>query len=314
MTKAIKLMASDGTTEANAGQDGLRLVVDAGTTVTFTAELEGFDPPPASLELHAGGAEVETFAGEPPSLTATRLVAATASFTAREPDSGTTSNPVVVSIKPKPDGGGGGPLGAGGEEESTVVEAAPGHFDKEFAAITGAAAAVVATAIVLTTVGALRNIPLPRPISTLTTGQLQAGTFGERIAAGLAVASLGVGALLLAIGGWLGALETRGRLTVTVKTTVASGKRAGFAGVGGDIVNGMEKLTRMRAVVAVLACGTLLIFASLVMAWDLAGAGAPASNTGATTATSGAPPTPAPGPTSTAPATSTTASPPTSTP
>lgn len=317
MTEEIKLTASDGATEAKAGQDGLRLVVDAGTTVTFTAVLEGFDPAPASLELHLGGAKVKTFAGKPPRLTVTHLVEAGAEFTARAPGSVTKSNPVTVSFRPKLAGGGDGPPGGGsGNTDSTVVEAAPGHFDPTFAAVTGSAAVVVGGAIVVTTIGALTKISLPRPVSTLMTGQVQAGTFGERIAAGLTVASLGVGALLLAVGGWLGALETRGRLTVKVtKTAPDARERAGVASaaIGGDIVKGMEKLTRMRAVVAVLACGTLLIFASLAMAWDLAGAGAPASTTGASTTTGGATPTSAPGPTSTststAPRSTTTASP-----
>ena len=91
--------------------------------------------------------------------------------------------------------------------------------------------------------------------------QLLDGTFGQRVASIVIVIGAGFGGILLVVGAWLAAIETRGRLRAPLKG--GAGAKGAGDGLAADqlnaIANIFDKARRLRGSISVVIAGFLIL-------------------------------------------------------
>lgn len=192
------------------------------------------------------------------------LVEGTHSFTCtgKEGDSTTTSTstPLVVFVAKAADD----PV-TPKTPEPGVDESAVGEYDKPFAAWTFVAVLALSIVVLVAGLMIVAAIKIPnQAFIELGDNQQVYGTWSERLGSIVAVVTLVVGAIVLLLGVWMGGLETRGRLRDPKLAAEAAKAQTRAGSVDGDAIAAvLEKLRRMRATVAVIAAGALLVLCAL---------------------------------------------------
>lgn len=163
-----------------------------------------------------------------------------------------------------------------------VFEVEKGLWDQRFAWVTGILAGVAIVLEIILTASITSSIGLASAAQTVAQGEVINGTFVERFGAYLAVIALMLGVAILTFGGWLAALELRGRLSAAKPTTVSVAAPPGSKELTGfepsvvlEAVGTMaEKLGRVRGTVAVFAAGIVLVVCALAVGATLIAASA----------------------------------------
>lgn len=158
--------------------------------------------------------------------------------------------------------------------EHVVAEVEPGHYDGRFAGWTGFAVFVLVAALVVVVGVAALRIAFPDAPMPLPQDQWMSGTYAERVAhAVLLIVSAG-GVALLLIGGWLAAMETRGRVRRRVKVTQTGETTRGLGDeTGKAIATVVDALRQARGTVAVLSVAGIVLVAVLWAATRIAVSG-----------------------------------------
>lgn len=175
---------------------------------------------------------------------------------------------------------------AGGGEN--VVLPPIGEWSRGFAWVTGITAAVLYIVVVGAVIQRLVDIGVPDQVLNVGENQEISGTFGESLAATLLLLGVALGALLTVFGGWMAALEVRGRMTskpVVAPVGVARGPE------GVDIPGMIDKAAKLRGTVATLLAGVAIMLGVVWGAGKLADEETPPTTT--TTTQPGQPATPA---------------------
>ena len=253
----------------DSGTDNKITVAKKGDEVTFTATVEGATAS-TKLELRDATKKLADFTGTGKTRTAKWLAqdavvhAAVVGESAKSSDYTVAVKPAVVAA-----------VAAPAADPAKVAEPEPGEFDAVFAIWTGIVAVVVLVVVAIALWGVFDAFRVPHILTKVGSGEVITGTFSERFAAKAILAVLALGGVLLVAGAWTGSLETRGRLNKPrpkpepVVVVDVEGKE-GLAVVGDAAGKILEKLTVMRAVVAVLACGTGQAIAVTVVAAAIA--------------------------------------------
>jgi hypothetical protein len=148
-----------------------------------------------------------------------------------------------------------------------------GEYDGAFTYITLAVVAAV-TAVGLYVLATSSAIELPG----LNAKAPEFGTFAERLRTFVVVAVLIAGIAALAVGGWLAALEVRGRLRRTVKLPQAAAERAATI----DVPKILDSASKLRGTIAVLASAVALLLGAL---WTVGRTPSPSDNSTTTPST-----------------------------
>ncbi|TXN32047.1 hypothetical protein [Lacisediminihabitans profunda] len=204
-------------------------------------------------------------------------------------------------------GGGGEPFDGAEPPDTYVFEVEKGLWDQRFAWITGIVTGVAIVLEIILTASITSSIGLASAAQTVAKGDVINGTFVERFGAYLAVIALMLGVAIITFGGWLAALELRGRLSVAKPTTVTVAAPPGSKELAGfepsvvlEAVGSMaEKLGRVRGTVAVFVAGIVLVVCALAVGVTLIAASAVSGDTAPSpSASSTTTPTPSPTPSS----------------
>jgi hypothetical protein len=187
-----------------------------------------------------------------------------------------------------------------------VFEVEKGLWDQRFAWVTGIVTGVAIVLEIILTASITSSIGLASAAQTVAKGDVLNGTFVERFGAYLAVIALMLGVAILTFGGWLAALELRGRLSVAKPTTVSIAAPPGSNELSGfepsvvlEAVGTMaEKLGRVRGTVAVFVAGIVLVVSALAVGATLIAASAVNADSAAPIPTSPTPAAPSPTPSS----------------
>lgn len=199
-----------------------------------------------------------------------------------DPEHGTTyiatlENPPLsdqVAVRPKP----AAPSADGGGDANQAIEVEPGQYDGKFALLSGLALLLLSLIVLNEFWGRWPKIEMSP--STLTDGRA-VDTKAEQGFIFIAMLGVAIAAVLLIAGAWLGALETRGRLTV--RLPVPSGTRGPDRGLVESAIENADKilgrLTLMRGTIAVITAGIAILLMALAASCQVAVSshGAPAS-------------------------------------
>ncbi len=181
-----------------------------------------------------------------------------------------------------------------GPADGAITEVDIGEMDPGFAYFGGVFTAVLVALLAIGMWLTLRGIALPAESTTLGPGQVLSGGYGERVSSIVLVLAAFTGIILLVVGAYLAALETRGRLRTVKVTQPDDGDRGPLGDTSDLVVKGLqvvvENLRFMRGTVAVLLTGLLLLgiamWASVSLASPTVVSPAPAPTSTGTTASS----------------------------
>lgn len=151
--------------------------------------------------------------------------------------------------------------------QESVKETSIGDYDKFFTYITLALVAVACSAILWTVGTVIRRISLPE---TVTDDAEVFGTWSERAGSITTLLALGAGMVLLVLGAWLAALETRGRLRLRMTSGGSDKGTPRGADLSASIkalAEVIEKFKTVRGSIAVLIAGTFVVAAAC---WSVA--------------------------------------------
>lgn len=165
-----------------------------------------------------------------------------------------------------------------GEENggAPVNETSIGGYDKVFTYVLLAIVVVACLAISLAVWTVVQRILLP---NSAETGVELFGTWAERTAAITILVALGAGVVVLLLGAWLAALETRGRLHLRVPVEKT---RGGVSESLKALAEVIEKFKTVRGSIAVLIVGAVVVGAACWAAASMATIGNSPSPTGGT--------------------------------
>lgn len=171
-----------------------------------------------------------------------------------------------------------------------------GEFDRDFAFRTLIALGVISAAVIVGIWFVISRVLLPAPGVFIPQDQVVDGSFGQRAAFIVLIIGAGVGGITLAIGAWLAAIETRGRLRANLKGNEAGkGDGAGVAAAElAEVANIIDKARRLRGSLAVVIAGGLIVALSMWGVRPLASTPTVASPTPSATATASATAAPTP--------------------
>lgn len=273
---ALEIKTTAATKVAGVATVESPLTVPAGTVVVFTAMVTPTpttDPVPDTLALYAGdsatGATLKKGAtvNDVTTYSAEYTPTADSEYQARDGANAAAAGDTSVTIKVTPV--------TPAPATDPLDDLKNGLFDKGFTARTGAVALLLALVVVVLTARGVAAVELPARTAVLTDTEIPFGTFPERVAAIVAISALGLGALVLIVGAWMGLLETRGRLKLVPATTVEvpNAEHVGImdlgtpAGALKDILTSggalMDSFKGMRATAAALFCGAVVVLAAL---------------------------------------------------
>lgn len=252
--------------EAKAGTDGSVRALTAAkdSVVTFKLEADAaIDSPSITRQESAQPIQVEfEIAADQKSATAEYTVTEFGTFVASAKVGGAqTSGADVVRLNEA------APPSANGSqsENDKPSELEVGEFDRDFALQTLIVPAVISVAIVAGIWSVISRVLLPAPGALIPPDQVVDGTFGQRAAFIVLVIGAGVGGITLAIGAWLAAIETRGRLRANLQGKDAGkGDGAGVAAAElAEVANIIDKARRLRGSMAVVVAGFLIVALSM---------------------------------------------------
>lgn len=262
MAFSLTAVGEDGKeAEANGSGSVLSLTVAEGSSVTFKLQADqDIDAPELNRQDDGRSISLEfELAADKKSAEAKYVVTQFGTFTAKAKVAGseTSADNFVKLVKrsstpaPAPDDG--------------PSELEIGELDRPFAYVTLVFVAAVAAAIGAAVWSVISRVELPGPGVVFSTDQVVDGTFGQRAAFIVLINGAGIGGITLAIGAWLAAIETRGRLRAPVK----AGAPSKGAGVGVEaaeldaIANIVDKARRLRGSMAVVIAGGVVLAISM---------------------------------------------------
>lgn len=159
------------------------------------------------------------------------------------------------------------------QDDGVVAEIGPGELDKPFLIGTSVFIAVLALLVLGGAGYLISRIKLTDTTQVVGVDKWVSGTNAEAIAGVTQLLAVAAGTVLVFVGGWLAALEVRGRLRRKLTTTV-SGRAAVTRGVATDAGEAAAKVIEVlkgaRGTIAVLSVGAILIFGALFAATQVA--------------------------------------------
>jgi hypothetical protein len=237
-----------------AGQPAAATVVTNTPTVLLTAKAE-----PAGETVNwtwtKDGKAVEGVADATLSVqVGTQAVVVTATAKSAADGTSKTSDPLTLEPKAATPAANAGAAGEGAGDP--VSELAVGEYDPQFALVAGATLGFLAVLVILLLNGFVADT--------------HGGSAAEQLRLVAVTGAMYVGALLLAAGAWLAAIETRGR----ARRVAVSARSAPHRGATAeDVGKVLDAARRLRGTIAVLAAGTALLLGAL---WTVGRASIPA--------------------------------------
>ncbi len=157
------------------------------------------------------------------------------------------------------------PAGSGvSEPVDDVLEPKVGEMDPVFAYVTLAVLGVFALVFLIIAWHTVASITLPQVNGVHHRAAY--GSWSERIASIVSILALAVGTVVIFIGAWLGALETRGRLRQRTQTAKLFQSHAAGGLTSAELANLsdiLDKASKLRGAIAVVVAGTLIVLCSL---------------------------------------------------
>ena len=145
---------------------------------------------------------------------------------------------------------------------SPVTEIEVGEMDRPFALISLLVLGAFAGVIVFIAWRIVSRIALPAS-TVVADDAIVFGTWAERSASIVYIVALAGGLVILLVGAWLAAIETRGRLRIhtdVVAIDPKTGKRSSLDAQSADAIGGvLGKARRFRGAIAVVIAGVLII-------------------------------------------------------
>lgn len=185
------------------------------------------------------------------------------------------------------------PEGGTNDGGPAVNELQVGELDRPFLYITLGFVALLSLAVAAAVWNVIGRVELPEA-EAIETGKAIVGTWGERVASVVLMIGLGAGIIVMFIGAWLGAIETRGRL----RANLSKDPNKGFSATSDElkaIAEILDKARRLRGSIVVVLSGAFIAAISIWGVNAMAGDGATPAPTNSTTST--VKPTPIPTPT-----------------
>ncbi len=186
------------------------------------------------------------------------------------------------------------------DDRSRVVDVAIGEFDPWFTRIGAIFTFLVVVGLGYAAKELIQDVAVPLESAVLRDVDVPNGTFAERSAGRIQMLSAALGGMLLAVGAFLAALETRGRLTarVTQKGGPSEGEERGLLApeAGDALAKVLAELRTVRGTIAALAVGAVLLCGSLWASASTATSDSMPALTGGTGPAGGTGPTGATGP------------------
>jgi hypothetical protein len=277
---ALKVTASAGDTEAQSSEDGtlLTLVVAADDEIVIKLDGEGavIDGPELfrKEDNRAIAAEFESATGS-----------STATTTIKVPtDFGTIVAKANLAGTPT-DGGSGIKLSKRDAEvvknpQDKPSEIEVGELDRTFAYITLSFVVLITAAICFAVWSVVSRITFSPAGTLVAKSQVIDGSFGQRAALVVLIITAAVGAVVLLVGAWLAALETRGRLRARIvgESSKGSGVAAALDSPALDsLAKVIEASRRIRGSIAIVLSGAVILALSIWGVNALTGTGSAAN-------------------------------------
>jgi hypothetical protein len=275
----LKLTAKTDTAEATPGVDEtkLHLTVAEGAEVIFKLDLDGegtIDGPILTRQESNAAIEEGQASDDNKSVTWKYTLTENGTFvgSAKIDEESVTSNSVELVKSTAP--GTHGPVAT--EDKPSELEV--GELDRTFAYVTLGFVVLIAIAVGLVVWSVVSRITLPAAV--LAEDQLPNGTFGQRAGSIVLVFGAGIGAVLVTLGAWLAAIETRGRLRASIKErTDDKGADVGVAEPElKAVAEIIDKARRLRGSMAVVIAGFFILAISMWSVGSITGV-TPASGT-----------------------------------
>ncbi|WP_157157573.1 hypothetical protein [Diaminobutyricimonas sp. LJ205] len=156
------------------------------------------------------------------------------------------------------------PSGPASTTESKPSELEIGELDRPFAYVTLAFVVLLSAAVGITVWSVISRVLLPSAGALVAEDELVDGSFGQRMASIVLVIGAGFGGIVITIGAWLAAIETRGRLRAPIKGAATKGASEGLAKDELEaIAKIMDAARRLRGSIAVVLSGFFILAISM---------------------------------------------------
>ncbi|MCK0110938.1 hypothetical protein MWU75_02135 [Ornithinimicrobium sp. F0845] len=171
----------------------------------------------------------------------------------------------------------------------SVAEIAVGEYDSAFAKRGFIALVIAVVTVAVFQLIWISEVTVPDTTATLTDDQQVMGTFAERMVSRVVLIGATTGIILLLVGAYLAALETRGRLRLPGQAPAV--RVDGVRGTVSDLLKDtlepvLKAMQSMRGMMATLVVGGLILGGSLLLASTLvSGAGSGTADTDQATET-----------------------------